>query len=147
MMGRLARHLHSPRPGGLFQVPGGVGLQHLYDTADAARWGFHYLDGQSITSKGAFLADVGQVFRFPGYAGQNWDAFEELMRDLDWLSPQPRLFVYDSPCTLARSQPGAWFTARSILASAAQSWQETSTPLLILLRHAGRAGRGIAWLS
>lgn len=146
MIGRLTRQLHSPRPGGLFQFPGGVGIQHLYDTADAARWGFHYVEGHRIASKGALLADMGQVFRFPGYAGQNWDAFEELMRDLEWLPLQPRLLVWDDPQTLARSQPSAWATARSILAEAVHHWQETPAPLLILLRHAGRTGRGIPWL-
>ncbi|MBT1609755.1 barstar family protein [Curtobacterium poinsettiae] len=42
------------------------------------------LDGRRCRSLGAFLHEVGLVLHFPPYYGENWDAFEECINDLDW---------------------------------------------------------------
>lgn len=40
-----------------------------------------------ISSKEALFATLGGQLKLPEYFGQNWDAFEECIRDLSWLPP------------------------------------------------------------
>src|SRR5260221_8444864 len=39
----------------------------------------------NIKSKEALLAMLATQFNFPDYFGENWDAFDECIRDLSWL--------------------------------------------------------------
>lgn len=41
------------------------------------------LDGRLLRDKHAFLAAVGRALDFPDYYGDNWDALEECLTDLD----------------------------------------------------------------
>jgi RNAse (barnase) inhibitor barstar len=38
-----------------------------------------------LSTKAALLNVLAQEFMFPDYFGENWDAFEECIRDLSWL--------------------------------------------------------------
>jgi len=51
-----------------------------------------------LKTKMEFLQAVSKVFNFPDYFGENWDAFEECIRDLSWL-PNGIIFMkhYDLP--------------------------------------------------
>jgi hypothetical protein len=40
-----------------------------------------------ISSKNALLTELAVQLRFPAYFGENWDAFQECIRDLSWLPP------------------------------------------------------------
>lgn len=44
------------------------------------------LDGSAIQSKDQLLRLLGNALGFPAYFGVNWDALEECLRDLDWIS-------------------------------------------------------------
>jgi RNAse (barnase) inhibitor barstar len=41
-----------------------------------------------ISSAGDLFRQIARAFEFPTYVGQNWDAVEEALRDLEWL-PAP----------------------------------------------------------
>src|SRR6266481_500707 len=60
-------------------------------------------------------------FRFPDYCGNNWDAIEECIRDLSWLSPGTIVLVHnDLPL---RDNPAALRTYLSILEDASAKWR------------------------
>jgi RNAse (barnase) inhibitor barstar len=40
---------------------------------------------QNVTSKKVLFATFATSLNFPDYFGENWDAFEECLRDLSWL--------------------------------------------------------------
>lgn len=44
------------------------------------------LNGMEIKSKDELLRQLSQVMKFPDYFGSNWDALEECLNDLSWLS-------------------------------------------------------------
>ena len=57
-----------------------------------------YLEGELCETERDFLLQVAKIFRFPSYYGENWNAFDECICDLEWLdlSQYSRvLFVID----------------------------------------------------
>ena len=71
---------------------------------------------------------------FPDYVGNNWDAFEEAIRDLEWAPADGYLLVYDYPHNFATNSPAEWNTALTILQDAVDYWRERGIPLFVLLR-------------
>ena len=50
---------------------------------------------RGIRSKHKLFAILADKLRFPTYFGWNWDACEELLRDLSWLPGQPIVIVHE----------------------------------------------------
>jgi hypothetical protein len=92
-----------------------------------------YLDGQTIDNKKSFLAKIAEVMRFPEYFGNNWDALEDCLTDLEWCPASRYILIYDAPDIFAQAEPDQWEIARDILQSTVAYWQNTSTPLDVLL--------------
>ncbi|MCU0550349.1 MAG: barstar family protein [Leptolyngbya sp. Prado105] len=84
-----------------------------------------YLDGRKIATKEDFLRETAEVMDFPAYFGKNWDAFDECIRDLSWVSAQKYILIYDRPDIFAKAQPDQWQIAQDLLQSASQYWQES----------------------
>ncbi len=84
-----------------------------------------YLDGRKITTKADFLREAARAMSFPAYFGANWDAFDECIRDLSWISAQKYILIYDRSDIFAKSHPEEWQIAQDLLQSAAQYWQES----------------------
>ena len=95
------------------------------------------LDGTAIADKASFLRACADALAFPAYFGHNWDAFEECLTDLSWLSPAPAggvILLYTQAAPFIRRAPADWATARAILEAAVAHWRGTATPLSVLLR-------------
>jgi RNAse (barnase) inhibitor barstar len=92
-----------------------------------------YLNGEKITNKTEFLAQIAEVMAFPDYFGHNWDALDECLTDLSWLSAEGYIIVYYQPHFFAQSEPQQWEIAHSILNSATKYWQQHNIPMDILL--------------
>lgn len=43
------------------------------------------IGGSPISSAEDLFRQIARAFEFPSYVGQNWDALEEALRDLEWL--------------------------------------------------------------
>lgn len=103
-----------------------------------------WIDGKRVTSKEEFLTVVAQALEFPGYYGRNWDAFDECIRDLEWLPARGYVLVLDEYQWLAQRDPENWTIALAILKEAATTWSRTDTPMYVLLRGAGDGGLGVS---
>jgi RNAse (barnase) inhibitor barstar len=51
------------------------------------------LDGRAIADESALLASLGKALDFPDYYGENWDAFEECLRDIGEFRPEGCVLV------------------------------------------------------
>ncbi len=91
------------------------------------------LNGDRITNKAEFLAACAQVMQFPAYFGQNWDAFEDCLTDLDWLPAQGYVLLYTHSQRYAQADPANWDILLDIFHSAIAYWKQTSSPMYILL--------------
>ena len=70
------------------------------------------IDGAAIAGKEELLDALAAALEFPDYFGGNWDALEEVLRDLGWLPAEGYvLVVRDGDRALARGAEGgraAW---------------------------------------
>lgn len=86
---------------------------------------------RGIRSKEKLLAVLADKLRFPGYFGWNWDALEELLRDLSWLPSRQVVIVHADLPFGERSENRA--TYLQILREAATHWDATEKGRLRLV--------------
>jgi hypothetical protein len=112
-------------------------------------WGWYagYINGKFVNDKETFLHAAGQALAFPSYYGHNWDAFEEMVKDLSWAASPGYVLLYDDVYHFASAQPEQWQIALSILQSATAHWQSEKVPFYVLLRHNWRWNRRLPKLA
>lgn len=134
---------HEP---GVYLFADGPSLEALM--AFAAHRGFRFfrLDGDVASSKDRFLREAAQVMQFPDYYGGNWDAFDECVRDLSWLPANGYVLLFDHFDQLARQDPAAWDTVRTLFDSTVESWREEGKSFYVLLRGRASAAPGLPLL-
>ena len=115
----------------------------LARAAESHGWRAFHLDGRNLATKAEFIEASGRAMRFPGYSGNNWDAFEESLNDLSWAPAQGYLVVFDRAGGFARSQPAEFAVALEILRESVRRWDALGIPLVVLLRGAGRTADDI----
>lgn len=80
--------------------------------------------GKQSHTKAALLADLARALKFPSYFGHNWDALDELLRDLSWLPAEVRTVViaHDAlPLDADRTEQLTYVTLLRDLINASQS--------------------------
>ncbi|GAA2125421.1 barstar family protein [Actinomadura napierensis] len=125
-------------------VPGAVGDTSWIGRAEEAGWrGFH-LDGRRVQDKDAFLRLCAEVFEFPDWFGGNWDALDDCLSDLSWTPTKNGYVVlYESWAELADSDQAAFRTVLDVFGGAVKAWQDTPTPLVVLLASVGVEVAGV----
>ena len=135
-MASLHALLHAELPPGLYRLVAGITLDDLRRSTLAHDMRFIYVDGSTIDDKRSFLHTLYTALNCPDYVALNWDAFEEAIRDLDWLTPRAILLFYDYVDPFIFTSPRQWATALSILEAAVTHWSDTSRPLYVLMSGA-----------
>lgn len=79
-------------------------------------------DCGAVATKDGLFESLGSAFAFPGYAGANWDALLDLLRDLEWLGEGPRCLAITDTEALTRAEPGTLRTLADVLRDAATFW-------------------------
>jgi len=115
-------------------APGSTRRSDVDDAAATAGWRLYWLAGQDVTSKEEFLQLCADTFAFPDWFGFNWDALHDCLTDLTWEDPATgHLVVYAGWQALAQEDPESFATALEIFAEAADLWQDSDTPMAVLL--------------
>lgn len=63
------------------------------------------LDGEKCSTLNEFIIEIGKSFNFPDYYGENLDALDECINDLDWLKKSNYLLIINNSCSLLHKQP------------------------------------------
>lgn len=90
---------------------------------DAAR-----IDLAGCHDKPTFLERTAKALDFPGWFGENWDAYYDCLADLGWRAAPGHLLVYENASEFAASAPEAFNTALVILGDAAAAWASRGVP-------------------
>ncbi len=109
-------------------------LDHLLSDKGLAV--FH-VKGKNVQTKERFLTVFAEALQFPDYFGSNWDALEDCLTDLSWLSADGFVIVYDHFDVFLKHDPDEADTALDILSDSAEFWRNQGKTFLVLLRETG----------
>jgi hypothetical protein len=83
------------------------------------------IDVAGAKDKEALLSSVAKALYFPKWFGGNWDALEDCLTDLSWMTAGGYVLLIEGAGDLPLVERG---TLIDILASAAASWAERGRP-------------------
>ena len=130
--------------GGVWFTPGNGEARSLQSAAKKAEFTFFHIDGSKIERKEQLLNHVATALRLPKSFGQNWDALEECLIDLEG-DGEGYVIYYDHIDGLLSAHPDQFATLVEILRDAVESWKEDGTPMVVLLSGA-KAPKGVSRL-
>jgi hypothetical protein len=133
LVDKLDRIRTGQTPSGVYRLISRPAPDDLIATVAAWGWrGFH-LDGRTIVDKPSFLAAAAAAMAFPAYFGRNWDAFEEMIRDLSWAPAAGYVLLYTGVRRFAAARPAEWRVALDIFRHAVRAWEAHNVPMVVLL--------------
>jgi RNAse (barnase) inhibitor barstar len=131
--------------GGVFFLPSHASSRDVQAAAKRAKFAYFHVEGKNIARKEQLLNHVETALHFPGYFGDNWDALEECLTDMEWIDAPGYLIYYDHIDGLLAEHPDQFATFVEICRDAVDSWKEDGTPMLVLLSGI-KAPKGVAKL-
>lgn len=90
------------------------------------------LRGAKMRREGALFDEVAAALQFPEHFGENWDAFDECLNDLDWLEDNAAALVISDADQVLAEADGETF---GILLEVLQA--ERNAPLHVLFQAEG----------
>ncbi len=63
--------------------------------------------GRKATTEPAFFDECAAAWQFPYYFGENWDALDECLTDLEWLPAEAYVFCVSQGVRLLEKEPSA----------------------------------------
>jgi hypothetical protein len=97
--------------------------------------GYHWfnIDEENVTSQRDFLIRVGEALAFPKPSGQNWDAFEERLKDLTWLPGRWYVLLLQNVDAFVLRAPEDFRIVVEILISVSDYWWERRVPFHVFI--------------
>jgi RNAse (barnase) inhibitor barstar len=90
---------------------------------DSLRVVVRFLRGKKMTRVSSLFDEFAAALQFPYYFGENWNAFDECITDLEWLSGDVYILVITDSKALLSEQNGEQLDAlTNILESAGNEW-------------------------
>jgi len=83
---------------------------------------FRTIDGRRARTKHGLLAECARALEFPEGSGQNWDALEEMLADLEWLPATGYLLIVTDADELLADHPDDYRTFIGIVEDVAREW-------------------------
>jgi len=119
--------------GGVWFVPAGTDPKAVQKAAKSRSLAFFHIEGRNIARKEQFLNHVATALHFPAHFGNNWDAFEECLTDLEWVDAGGYVIYYDHIDGFLTEHPDQFETLVEIVRDAVASWKEDGSAMIVLL--------------
>ena len=131
--------------GGVWFLPARIEPRSVQGVAKREGFAFFHVDGKNITRKEQLMNHVATALHFPKHFGNNWDALEECLTDLEWVDADGYIIYYDHIDGLLEAHPDQFETLVEILRDAVASWKEDGTAMVVLLSGT-KAPKGVTKL-
>ena len=84
------------------------------------------IDGMEIRTKEQLLTTMKEAFSFPDYFGMNWDALDEVLKDLSWLEGVESIHIVfeNSSRILSSSNESDKLKFRNLIDSSVNYWDD-----------------------
>jgi hypothetical protein len=93
------------------------------------------IDGAAISSKQDLMAALAEALELPDYFGGNWDALDEVLRDLGWLEARGHVLVVTGADDLRAREPDLIQGLETSWKWGAERWSADGAPFhLVLVR-------------
>jgi RNAse (barnase) inhibitor barstar len=132
--------------GGVFFLPGNPPAKDVQQTVRKAGFACFHVDGKSIARKEQLMNALATALRLPKHFGQNWDALEECLVDLEWPGGGGALLYYDHIDGLIEAHADQFETLVEICRDAVESWKEDGTAFVVLFSGT-KAPKGVTKLA
>ena len=95
------------------------------------------IDGMEIRTKEQLLTTMKEALSFPDYFGMNWDAFDEVLKDLSWLEgiESVEISFTNSNQILSADTDKNKAIFREIMDSVVEYWNEEEKELSLYLEY------------
>jgi len=105
-------------------------LPEEVNTTDLASLGLEVMDGSvaDVRTNLELFAVVAAAMQFPDYFGNNWDALDECLGDMDWLPADGYLLVLRDAAKGWSQNPYLLGSFVTSWLEAAEYWTENRTP-------------------
>jgi RNAse (barnase) inhibitor barstar len=80
------------------------------------------IDGRRARTKRGLLTEFARTLEFPAESGRNWDAFEELLADLEWLPATGYLLIVTDADELLADDAEDYDTFVGVIKDVAKEW-------------------------
>ena len=118
----------------VYQLVSQIAPTELADFNRDDRAKIFYIDGQSIVDCASLFHQFATTIQFPEYFGHNWDALEDCLTDLfDEDAVDRQIIILDRLDNFAIDDPYQWSMLSDICKSTVEYWQDTATPMYILI--------------
>jgi RNAse (barnase) inhibitor barstar len=131
--------------GGVWFLSGHAEPKSVQAIAKRHGFAFFHVDGKSITRREQLMNAVATALHFPKHFGNNWDALEECLTDLEWVDADGYVIYFDHIDGLLENHPDQLETFVEILRDAIASWKEDGAAMVGLLSGA-KAPKGVTKL-
>ncbi len=121
------------RPG-IYFIDIQLSTDYLSQMAKKHNFSLFYIDGASITDKETFFKKFSSAMKFPDYFGENWDAFDECITDMEWCRSIGYIILYDNFQVFATADPKEFHKALNSFKFGINEWQEENTYMYVLLK-------------
>jgi RNAse (barnase) inhibitor barstar len=102
------------------------------------------IDIAATTGKKDFLKRIAEVLKFPEHFGYNWDALNDSLSDLEWLSiEQGAVLIFDGVSHYAARHKDDFNSAIQVLISASDYWKEQGRPFWVFIHGSQKADYGL----
>ncbi|MEO5692961.1 MAG: barstar family protein [Usitatibacter sp.] len=131
--------------GGVWFLPAHVDPKALQKAAKGAGFACFHIEGKNINRKEQLMNAAATALHFPKHFGNNWDALEECLTDLEWVEADGYVIYYDHIDGLLETHPDQFETLVEILRDSVASWKEDGEPMVVLL-YGTKAPKGVTRL-
>jgi len=126
-MERMTKQLADARECGVYQLVRKPG--EVERAAEEAGLAVFRIDIGHAKSKKDFLGHVARALEFPDWFGGNWDALNDCLTDLDWLSIETGyVLILENSEHFGARIPQEFEKAITVFAAAAEYWKSQERP-------------------
>ena len=119
--------------GGVWFLADHADVKAVSSCAKRHEFAFFHIEGKNISRKEQLLNHAATVMHFPAHFGDNWDALEECLTDLEWIDGDGYVIYYDHIDGLLSAHPDQFETLVEILRDSVKSWKEDGEAMIVLL--------------
>jgi RNAse (barnase) inhibitor barstar len=129
----LHKLFEEQKPGGVYWLKNHAAVTELTRICKKKGFAFFHIEGQKIEGKEQFLNAVSVAMHFPDYFGNNWDAFEDCLTDLDWIDAKGYVIYFDHTDGFASHHESQLETVAELFQDAVTYWNGEGKPMVVLL--------------